>query len=290
MLVRLERDADPKSVQAALQGLGLWCEPLAAPDTSTAALSIKTHSAHVARERIAQIRGVAQVLVEASAHPLVDAQAGRAVAIASHRIGGQAAPMMMAGPCSVESSEQIQRAAAVVAAAGATLLRGGAFKPRSSPYSFSGHGAQALRWLRRAADAHGLGVVTEALSETHVDEVAEHADLIQIGSRNMQNFALLAAAGRAGRPVLLKRGMAATVKEWLLSGEHVLASGAPAVVFCERGISSFDPCTRNLLDLGSVALLRQVHQQPVVVAPSHALGRHDLIVPLARAAIACGQA
>ena len=179
-------------------------------------------------------------------------------------------------------------AAAYAAAAGARFLRGGAFKPRSSPYSFNGHGRQALDWLRAAARAHNLGVVTEVMSELEVETVAEVADLVQIGSRNMQNYALLSRVGRCARPVLLKRGMAATVEEWLLAGEHLLAAGCPGVVFCERGIHSFDPSTRNLLDLGAVAVLRHAYRLPVVVDPSHAAGRRDLVVALAKAAVACG--
>jgi 3-deoxy-7-phosphoheptulonate synthase len=199
-------------------------------------------------------------------------------------------PIWMCGPCSVESEGHARDVAAGVAALGAAFLRGGAFKPRTSPYAFQGVGPAGLAWLRRAADAHGLKVVTEALGEADVPAVAEHADMIQVGSRNMHNYALLKAIGRTGRPVLLKRGMAATVEEWLLSGEYLLLSGASGVVFCERGIRSFDPATRNLLDLGAVALLSHALRLPVVVDPSHAAGRRDLILPMARAALAAGAA
>jgi 3-deoxy-7-phosphoheptulonate synthase len=168
------------------------------------------------------------------------------------------------------------------------LLRGGAFKPRTSPYSFAGHGEVALDWMRLAADAHGLGVVTEVMSEHDVEAVAGVADLMQLGSRNMQNFALLRAVGRANKPVLLKRGMAATIDDWLLAGEHLLSSGAAGVIFCERGIHGFDPSTRNLLDLGAVAVLACSLGLPVVVDPSHAAGRRDLVPPLSRAALAAG--
>jgi 3-deoxy-7-phosphoheptulonate synthase len=196
--------------------------------------------------------------------------------------------VLISGPCSVETPEQIAECARLVRRAGGLLLRGGAFKPRSSPYSFSGHGADALRWLREAAKSEGLAVVTEVLGERDVDIVAEQADLLQIGSRNMQAFALLRAVGRARKPVLLKRGMAATVEEWLLAAEHLLVAGAPSVVFCERGLRSFDPRTRNLLDLGAVALLANVYRLPTLVDPSHAAGRRDLIEPLSRAAMAAG--
>ena len=172
--------------------------------------------------------------------------------------------------------------------AGGRLLRGGAWKPRTSPYAFQGHGGEALAWLRQAANSHGLAVVTEVLGEADVEQVAEAADLVQIGSRNMQNFALLKAVGRTRRPVLLKRGRTATLAEWRAAAEHVLLAGADGVVFCERGIAGVDPETRNTLDLGAVAVLKHAYGLPVVVDPSHAAGRRDLIEPLARAALAAG--
>jgi 3-deoxy-7-phosphoheptulonate synthase len=190
----------------------------------------------------------------------------------------------------MESEAQAFSIAAALAPLGVAFLRGGAYKPRSSPYSFQGHGEPALDWLRRAADAHGMKVVTEALAEADVDLVAAHADLVQVGSRNMHNYALLKAIGRTGRPALLKRGMAATIDEWLHAGEYLLAGGASGVVFCERGIRSFDDSTRNLLDLGAVALLAHVHRLPVIVDPSHGAGRRDLVLPLGRAALAAGAA
>jgi 3-deoxy-7-phosphoheptulonate synthase len=199
-------------------------------------------------------------------------------------------PVLMCGPCSVESQEQVSVIAAHLARLGVAFLRGGAFKPRTSPYAFQGHGAEALVWLRRAADAHRMQVVTEALAEADASIVAEHADVVQIGSRNMQNYALLKAVGRTQKPVLLKRGMAATLEEWLQAGEYLLAGGAPGVIFCERGIRGFDPSTRNLLDLGAVALLAHVHRLPVIVDPSHGVGRRDLVAPLAAAALAAGAA
>jgi 3-deoxy-7-phosphoheptulonate synthase len=168
------------------------------------------------------------------------------------------------------------------------MLRGSAYKPRSSPYAFQGHGAVALGWLRAAADRHRLAVVTEVLAAQDAARVAEVADLIQIGSRNMQNYPLLREVGRQKRPVLLKRGVAATIEEWLLSAEYCLLEGAPGVVFCERGVRAFDPSTRYLLDLGAVALLAHTLRLPVIVDPSHAAGRRDLIAPLARAGVAVG--
>jgi 3-deoxy-7-phosphoheptulonate synthase len=290
VIIRIEAGADPASIKHELIGRGLW--PVQMSGDGEVYFFIRPHSAAVAPESLRSIRGVKSIVVEASEHPKIDAQS-RVVEVAGIRIGLPASgdappPVLMAGPCSVESEAQIHASAEAAARAGARFLRGGCFKPRTSPYSFQGHGEKALAWLRHAADSQGLKVVSEALRTEDAAPVAEMADLVQIGSRNMQNFALLATVGRTGKPVLLKRGMAATVTEWLMAGEHCLASGAAAVIFCERGIRGFDPSVRNLLDLGSVALMSHVHQQPVIVDPSHAAGRRDLIEPLSRAALAAG--
>lgn len=286
MIITLENGADLDSVRAALTELGLWTQEYSGT-RGTAAFLVRPHSGAVAAGDLLAIPGVADVSEDPSDHPLVDRQPAT-IRAAGIEIGADAAPVLMAGPCSVESEEQIHTVARRLSELGATFLRGGAYKPRTSPYDFQGLGTEALTWLREAADAHGMRVVTEALAESMVAEVAEVADLVQVGSRNMHSAPLLRAVGRAGRPVLLKRGMAATIEEWLAAGEYCLDAGAPAVVFCERGIRGFDDRTRNLLDLGSVALLRHVHGLPVVVDPSHALGRRDLILPLSRAAIAAG--
>ncbi len=195
---------------------------------------------------------------------------------------------LCAGPCSVESETQIERTAAVVAAAGANVLRGGAFKPRTSPYSFQGLRHEGLELLRAAADRHGLAVVTEVLDPREVERVAAVADMLQIGARNMQNFPLLREAGLSGRPVLLKRGLAATVEEWLMAAEYVLLEGNPNVVLCERGVRSFDPATRNLLDLSVVPLLAGLTHLPVIVDPSHGTGLARLVEPMSLAAVAAG--
>ena len=287
MLVTLKNPGCAEDVASRLQALGLWTEKLR-DGGDTRALYVTSDSAAVDVARVEAIDGVAAVWQSPSAHPLLDALAGRAVMVGDVPIGFGRAPVLIAGPCSVESPEQIAAAARACRKAGARLLRGGAFKPRTSPYSFSGHGAAALAWMKAAADAADLAVVTEVLSEKDVDAVAAHADLLQVGSRNMHGFALLRAVGRARKPVLLKRGMAATIDEWLLAAEHLLVAGAAGVIFCERGLRSFDRATRNLLDLGAVALLAGVHRLPVIVDPSHAAGRRDLIAPLARAALAAG--
>lgn len=203
-------------------------------------------------------------------------------------IGHTSPPAIIAGPCAVESEAQLLTVAHGVAGAGARLLRGGAFKPRTSPYAFQGLGATALPMLARAREETGLRIVTEALDEAGVDLVAEVADLIQIGSRNMGNYPLLKRAGRSGRPILLKRGMAATTEELLLAAEYVLGEGNPNVILCERGIRGFDRATRNVLDLAAVPLLKGATHLPVIVDPSHATGRSDLVPAMARASLAAG--
>ncbi|MGH7545142.1 MAG: 3-deoxy-7-phosphoheptulonate synthase [Gemmatimonadota bacterium] len=195
---------------------------------------------------------------------------------------------VIAGPCSVESREILLETARAVAAAGAAALRGGAFKPRTSPYAFRGLGERALEWLAEARRAVGLPVVTEVMDTRHVERVARDADLLQIGARNMQNFDLLREVGAVGRPVLLKRGMSATLTDLLLAAEHILSAGNPHVILCERGIRTFETATRNTLDIAAVPVLKQETHLPVIVDPSHAAGRRDIVPALAAAALAAG--
>jgi 3-deoxy-7-phosphoheptulonate synthase len=195
---------------------------------------------------------------------------------------------LIAGPCAVESAEQTLAAAQQARRAGATLLRGGAFKPRTSPYAFQGLGVAGLRILADVRRETGLPVVTEVVDVADVDVVAEHADMLQIGTRNMQNFPLLQAVGRIGRPVLLKRGLTATYEEWLMAAEYVAQRGNLDIVLCERGVRSFEPAIRNMLDVSAVPTLHALSHLPVIVDPSHAAGRRDLVLPLARAAMAVG--
>ena len=201
---------------------------------------------------------------------------------------GPATFTLIAGPCAVESEEQTVRAAQLAKAAGATLLRGGAYKPRTSPYAFQGLGRRGLEILAQVGREVGMPVVTEVVDAHDVDLVAEHADMLQVGTRNMQNFALLQAVGVAGKPVMLKRGLTATYEEWLMAAEYVAQRGNLDIVLCERGVRSFEPAIRNMLDLSAVPMVRSLSHLPVVVDPSHAAGRRDLVVPLARAAIAVG--
>ncbi len=196
--------------------------------------------------------------------------------------------VVMAGPCSVETQEQIQSAARAVAEAGARVLRGGAYKPRTSPYSFQGLGPEGLELLRAAADAHGLAVVTEIMDAADLPRFEELVDIIQVGARNMQNFALLKALSRSRRPVLLKRGLSATLEELLLSAEYLLAGGNRQVILCERGIRTFETTTRNTLDLSAIPILRRLSHLPVIADPSHGTGLRDYVAPMARAAVAAG--
>jgi 3-deoxy-7-phosphoheptulonate synthase len=201
---------------------------------------------------------------------------------------GGPAFVVMAGPCAVEGQEQTDAAAAEVARAGAHVLRGGAFKPRTSPYSFQGMGEMGLRLLAEAGRRHGMPVISEVMDASQIELMCDYVDVLQVGTRNMHNYALLRALSRVNKPVLLKRGFAATVHEWLLAAEYLLEGGNTQVILCERGIRTFEPDTRNTLDLSAVALVKERSHLPVVVDPSHATGRESLVLPMALAAAAAG--
>jgi 3-deoxy-7-phosphoheptulonate synthase len=202
-------------------------------------------------------------------------------------IGGDRV-VVMAGPCSVESREQIDCVAELVARAGARVIRGGAFKPRSSPYSFQGLGAEGLQLLRAAADRNGLVVVSEVMDQTQIPLVAEYSDILQVGARNMQNFNLLRELGKLRKPVLLKRGIAATIEELLLSAEYIMAGGNYDVILCERGIRTFETYTRNTMDISAIPVVKKLSHLPMMADPSHGTGRRDKVAPMARAAVAAG--
>ncbi|HUQ43572.1 MAG TPA: 3-deoxy-7-phosphoheptulonate synthase [Candidatus Limnocylindria bacterium] len=201
---------------------------------------------------------------------------------------GDGSLTVMAGPCSVESREQLMTTAIRVKAAGATVLRGGAFKPRTSPYSFQGLGVEALRYLAEAREETGMPVITEVMEPNQVDIVAEYADILQIGTRNMQNYSLLQSVGRVARPVMLKRGYGATIEEWLMAAEYIVSSGNPNVILCERGIRTFETYTRNTMDLAAVPMVHNLSHLPVIVDPSHATGKRWLVRPLALGGVAVG--
>jgi len=215
-------------------------------------------------------------------------QAGKSRIVANRRgIGGDEF-VVMAGPCSVESEKQILETAHFVAEHGATFLRGGAFKPRTSPYDFQGMELEGLKLLQKAKRETGLGIITEVMSDGDVEMVAEHADILQIGARNMQNFSLLKALGKARRPVMLKRGLSSTIKELLMSAEYIVAHGNPDVILCERGIRTFETATRNTCDITAVPVLDELSHLPVILDPSHATGKRSLVPALARAGVAIG--
>jgi len=209
------------------------------------------------------------------------------VTIDDVRIGGDEV-IVMAGPCSAETEEQVHATAAAVKRAGAKILRGGAFKPRSSPYAFQGLGEQGLKMLRNAADAQNLKVISEVMDISQIELIAKYCDIFQVGARNMQNFTLLRELGHARKPVLLKRGISATIEEWLLSAEYILAGGNMNVMLCERGIRTFESYTRNTLDISAIPVVQKLSHLPVIVDPSHGTGRRDKVAPMARAAVAAG--
>jgi 3-deoxy-7-phosphoheptulonate synthase len=209
------------------------------------------------------------------------------VDVAGVLVGGPEV-IAMAGPCSVESPEQVGAIARSVAAAGARILRGGAFKPRTSPYAFQGYGEEGLRWMRAAADENGMAVVSEVMDPRQIEMMMRYVDCLQVGARNAQNFDLLKELGRVRRPVLLKRGLSQTIEEWLLSAEYVLCGGNGQVILCERGIRTFETYTRNTLDISAIPVVKKRSHLPIVVDPSHGTGRREKVIPMARAAVAAG--
>lgn len=241
-------------------------------------------------DSLLSIPGVSQVIPVLPPYKLASLDAHPSpsiVDVGGVKIGGGSLGMI-AGPCSVEEPERMDRIAGAVRAAGANLFRGGAYKPRTSPYAFQGLGVEGLKILREVGDKHGLPIVTEVTDPRNVEVVAEYADMLQVGARNMQNFVLLTEVGQAQRPVLLKRGMSATINDLLMSAEYILSQGNPDVVLCERGIKSFDTATRNLFDVAAVPIVHGLTHLPIIVDPSHATGRPDLIPPCALAGLAAG--
>lgn len=283
-IIKLTQASDLKRIKGQLQALGLWTSVYESADGPY--LVASSDSTPVPDEAILAVDGVQGIASRKSPHPMVDRHP------ASVTVGkltlGNGKPILMAGPCSVESEAQIHEAAEMVAQVGATVLRGGCFKPRTNPYSFQGVGPEGLGWMRDAARAQDLLIVTEAMAPSQVELVGAHADIFQIGARNMQNFDLLHAVGRTGMPVLLKRGLSATISEWLQAAEHLLHAGTKQVIFCERGVRGFDGSTRFLFDLAAMAIIRHTHNLPIIADPSHATGRKDLIPHMGAAALAAG--
>ena len=291
MIIVLKRSATPESAERLLERIAAaGLQPLHMPGSERVvlgALGDERVLADLALDGDPDVESVKPILApyklvsrELHAHDTI-------VRIGGVAIGG-AQLAVIAGPCAVESPDQLRASAEAARAAGATILRAGAYKPRTSPYGFSGHGPAGLAILREVGDELGMPVVTEVMDTADIALVAEHADALQIGARNMHNFALLRAVGRAGRPVVLKRGLSAKIEELLLAAEYLLASGNDQVVLCERGIRTFETATRNTLDLNAVPYIKQRTHLPVIVDPSHGTGIRELVAPMALAAVACG--
>jgi len=292
MIVVLKPNLDPAEVEkviAEVAKLGYEPRPIHGK-VQTVIAAIGDESTHHTLETLASWPQVEHVHRVQKRYKLVSREAKKGhdsiLHIHGQKIGAGQKFCFMAGPCSVESEEQLMTTAQAVKAGGATFLRGGAYKPRTSPYEFQGLAKEGLRILSLAAKEYDLGIITEVLSERDVELVAAHADILQIGARNAQNFALITEAARSGKPILLKRGLSMKIEEWLLAAEYILAHGNPNVMLCERGIRTFETYTRNTLDLGAVAAIKHESHLPIIIDPSQGCGRADLVLELCKAAAA----
>ena len=292
MLVIMRHDATEEEIQgvvSVIEQMGYQARPM--PGRQRTTVGVVGNDGRVDGDRLAALAGVYECLHVTPPYKQASREWKQEQTVVrlpgGLTIGGEEV-VVMAGPCAVESEAQIIASAHAVRDAGATVLRGGAYKPRSSPYSFQGLGLPGLKLLAKAREETGLLIVTEAMDPEGADLVAEHADIIQIGARNMQNYSLLKRAGKLKKPVLLKRGLSATIQELLLSAEYILAEGNPDVILCERGIRSFDSQTRNLFDLSAIPVVRKLSHLPIVADPSHGTGLREFVTPMARAAIAAG--
>jgi 3-deoxy-7-phosphoheptulonate synthase len=292
MLVVMAHDATAKDVDrvvSIIKEMGYEARPM--PGAQRTAVGLVGNDGRVDASRIEALPGVAQIIHVTQPYKQVSREwraENTVVEIAPGVTVGGENVVVIGGPCSVESEEQILAAARLVKAAGGNALRGGAFKPRSSPYSFQGMGKKGLDLLARARKETGLPIVTEAMDDEGARMVADVADCIQIGARNMQNYSLLKTVGKMKKPVLLKRGMAATINDLLLSAEYILAEGNENVILCERGVRSFDPAARNMLDLTAIPIVHRLSHLPIIADPSHGTGLRDKVIPMARAAVAAG--
>ncbi len=292
MLIVMHTDATAEQIQRVcdtIEEMGYTARPM--PGKQRTTVGLVGNDGRVDGSRMEALPGVQEVIHVSKPYKQVSREWKPEPTVVrlggGLEIGGEAV-VVMAGPCSVESERQILTAAEQVREAGAAVLRAGAFKPRSSPYSFQGMGIEGLRLLAKAREQTGLLIVTEAMDPEGAEHVAEVADIIQIGARNMQNYSLLKKVGRLPRPVLLKRGLSATIQELLLSAEYILAEGNPNVILCERGVRGFDSATRNLFDLSAIPVVKGASHLPIVADPSHGTGHRDMVIPMARAAVAAG--
>ncbi len=292
MLIVMDAHATTEHVDAVckvITDMGFQANPMPGP-TRTAIGITGNQGAIAEAARIKLMPGVRDVIRVTSPYKLVSREfreADTVIDLNGVLIGGPDL-VVIAGPCSIESREQLFATADAVRAAGATILRGGAFKPRTSPYSFQGMGEEGLQLLAEARERTGMPVITEVMDTEQVDLVADYADILQLGARNMQNYALLKKVGRTRRPIMLKRGLSSTIKDWLLSAEYIMAEGNAAVILCERGIRTFDNHSRFTFDLSAIPVLRELTHLPIIADPSHATGRWQSILPMSRASIAAG--
>jgi 3-deoxy-7-phosphoheptulonate synthase len=292
MLVVMKHNAtedEIKNVVAVIEDMGYKARPM--PGAQRTAVGLIGNDGRVDSGRLEGQPGVLEVILVSRPYKQVSREwreEDTVITLANGTSIGGNEVAVMAGPCAVEGESQILEIAHKLREAGATVLRGGAFKPRTSPYAFQGLGTRGLEFLARAREATGMAIVTEALDPEGVEAVAEHADIVQIGARNMQNYPLLRRAGRVGRPVLLKRGLSATIDEMLLAAEYLLAEGNEKVILCERGVRSFDSHTRNLFDLTAIPVVQALSHLPIIADPSHGTGLRAKVIPMARAAVAAG--
>lgn len=292
MLVILHPDctvADVAAVEDTIKNLGYT--PIPVPGPSRTAICVTGNRGPVDPAPFVRLSGVVDTIAVTKPYKLVSRETRHedtVVMVGDVPIGGDAAPVLVAGPCSVETEARTMAIAEAVAAAGARLFRAGAFKPRTSPYEFQGLGMEGLRTLAHVRESTGLRIVSEVIDANDVAVIAEHVDVLQVGARNMQNFALLKALAEVDRPILLKRGPSATLQEWLMAAEYLLAGGNPNVILCERGIRTFSDHARNTLDLNVVPAVQELSHLPVLVDPSHGVGKRARVRSMARAAIACG--
>lgn len=282
-------EAEIRQVVATIEEMGYQARPM--PGKQRVSIGLVGNDGRVDGSRLAALPGVQEILHVTKPYKQVSREwkpESTVVRLPGGLSVGGDDVVVMAGPCSVESERQVLEAARLVRESGATIFRAGAFKPRSSPYSFQGLGAAGLGLLARVREDTGLLIVTEAMDAEGLDQVVNVADIVQLGARNMQNYSLLKRAGRCGKPVLLKRGIAATIQELLLSAEYILAEGNAQVILCERGIRGFDPATRNVFDLSAIPVVRALSHLPIIADPSHGTGHRDMVIPMARAAVAAG--
>ena len=292
MLIVMSHNANQQDIEAviaAVEEMGYSAAPI--PGRERTAIGVLGNQGYVDDSKILELSGVQQVIHVSKPYKLVSRDfhpENTVVDVAGVKVGYGCRPVVVAGPCAVESEEQIVKTALFVKKAGADMLRGGAFKPRTGPHTFQGMREEGLKLLALAGRESGLPIVTEVMSPDNVGLVAEYADLLQVGARNMQNFDLLRELGKIRKPVLLKRGMSATVEEFLAAAEYILAEGNEQVILCERGIRTYETATRNTLDLSVVPLIKEMSHLPIMVDPSHATGKRALVTPMAKAALVAG--